>query len=94
VDCLVVPKGAKNKELAMKAINLFVSPELQADLPKYVPYGPINQKAYETGKIPPEMAKQLNTAPENYSRELVMNKAWWADNGQKLQERWDAFLQQ
>ncbi len=93
VDCLVVPKGAKNKELAMKAINLFVSPELQANLPQYVRYGPINQKAYETGKITPEMAKGLNTAPENFKQQLVLNKAWWVDNGQKMQERWDAFLQ-
>ena len=93
VDCLVVPKGAKNKELAMKAINLFVSPDLQANLPMILPYGPVNQKAFETGKITPEMTANSNTAPDNFKLELVMDKAWWAANNQKVQERWDAFLQ-
>ena len=68
VDCLVVPKGAKNKDLAMKAINLFVSPELQANMPQYVPYGPVNQKAFETGKITPEMTAKSNTAPQNFAK--------------------------
>ena len=60
-DCLVVAKGVKNKELAMKAIATAVSPEMLANLPKYIDYGPANMKAYETGKITPEMAKDLNT---------------------------------
>ncbi|MGF7159795.1 putative spermidine/putrescine transport system substrate-binding protein [Rhodoligotrophos appendicifer] len=93
VECLVVPKGAKNKELAMKVINSFISPELQAELPKYVSYGPMNQKAYDTGKISPETAAKANTSPENLSKQVVQNKAYWAENGQKSQEKWDAFLQ-
>lgn len=94
VDCLVVPKGAKHKDLAMKAINLFVSPDLQANMPQYVPYGPVNQKAFETGKVTSAMTENSNTAPKNFSLQLVLDKAWWAANGQKAQERWDAFQQQ
>jgi len=94
VDCLVVPKGAKNPELAMQAINLFVSPDLQANLPQYVAYGPVNQKAFETGKITPEMAAKSNSSPENMANQLVQDKAFWTDHGQKAQEMWDKFIQE
>ncbi|HVJ40544.1 MAG TPA: ABC transporter substrate-binding protein [Dongiaceae bacterium] len=93
VECLVVPKGSKHKELAMKVINDFVKPEFQADLPKYIPYGPANQKAYETGKITPEMMKRSVSSPENMALQVVMDKPWWAEHGQAAQERWDAFIQ-
>lgn len=94
VECLVVPKGAPNKEAAMRVINSFLDPQLQADLPKYVSYGPINQDAYKTGKITPEQVAKANTSPENLAKQLVQDKPWWAENGQATQERWDAFLQQ
>ena len=93
VECLVVPKGSKHKELAMKVINDFVKPDYQADLPKYIPYGPANQKAYDTGKITPEMIKGSVTAPDNLKLQVIMDKPWWAANGQAAQERWDAFIQ-
>lgn len=94
VECLVVPVGAKNKDLAMKAINAFLSPELQANLPQYVSYGPVNRKAYETGKITPDLIEGANTAPENLAKQVIQDKVYWAEHGQAAQERWDAFLQQ
>ena len=94
VECLVIPKGSPKKDLAMKVINAFVSPEFQANLPQYIPYGPMNQKAYESGKISAEMTKNSVTAPDNLKIQAVMDKAYWAENGQKAQEKWDAFLQQ
>jgi putative spermidine/putrescine transport system substrate-binding protein len=94
VECLVVPKGAKNPELAMKAIAHFVSPDLQANLPQYVNYGPVNQKAFETGKITPEQAASSNSSPENLKNQIIQDKAFWTDNGQKGQEMWDKFMQE
>jgi putative spermidine/putrescine transport system substrate-binding protein len=94
VECLVIPRGSKHKDLAMKVINAFVKPDFQANLPQYIPYGPANQKAYDTGKITPEMTKSSVTAPENMALQVILNKSWWAEHGQEAQERWDAFLQQ
>jgi putative spermidine/putrescine transport system substrate-binding protein len=92
VECLVIPKGSKKKDLAMKVINDFVRPDFQANLPQYSPYGPANQKAFETGKITPEMAKNSVTAPDNMALQVVLDKPWWAAHGQDVQERWDAFM--
>jgi putative spermidine/putrescine transport system substrate-binding protein len=93
IECLVVPKGAPHKDLAMKTINSFLDPQFQADLMNYVPYGPVNQEAYQTGKIPKEMMERANTAPDNYKKHVIQNKEYWAEAGQKSQERWDQFMQ-
>ena len=71
-----------------------VSPELQADIPKYINYGPINEKAFATGKITPEEAARINSSPANTARQTVISFDYWTDNLAKLTEKMDAFLQQ
>ncbi len=93
VECLVVPKGAPHKENAMKVVNWLVDPQYQANLPQYIPYGPMNQDAFKTGKITPEQAARIVTSEENLPKQLVINKEFWAAEGQKAQERWDKFMQ-
>lgn len=93
-DCLVVPKGAPNKELAMKAINEFLKPENQAALPKYISYGPVNQKAFETGLITDDQANNINSAPHNAAQQLVLNAAYYIPRIDKLQERFDEMIQE
>lgn len=93
-DCLVIPKGVKNKDLAMKALATAVSAEMLANLPQYIDYGPANLKAYDTGKISPELAKQLNTSPENAAKQAIVRGDWWGDNGAAARERWAAFINQ
>ncbi|WP_137388938.1 ABC transporter substrate-binding protein [Rhodoligotrophos defluvii] len=93
-DCLVIPKGVKNKDLAMKALATAVSAEMLANLPQYIDYGPANLKAYETGKITPEIAKTLNTAPENAAKQAVVRGDWWGKHGAEARERWAQFINQ
>jgi putative spermidine/putrescine transport system substrate-binding protein len=93
-DCLVIPKGVKNKDLAMKALATAVSAEILANLPHYIDYGPANTKAYETGKISPEVAKTLNTAPENAAKQAVVRGDWWGKHGAAARERWAQFMNQ
>jgi putative spermidine/putrescine transport system substrate-binding protein len=92
-DCLVIPKGAKNAELAQKVIALMVSPDLQADVPAYINYGPINEKAFATGKITPQQAELINSSPANSARQTVISFDYWTENLAKLTEKMDAFLQ-
>jgi putative spermidine/putrescine transport system substrate-binding protein len=92
MDCLVVAKGAPHKELATKVIGAITSPDIQANLPKYINYAPINQKAFENGRIPPDVAARLSTSPENIKRQIVLNIKWWADHSQEVQERFDKLM--
>jgi putative spermidine/putrescine transport system substrate-binding protein len=93
-DCMVIPKGSKNKDLAMKALAAFVSPDLQANLPLYIGNGPVNLKAFETGKIPADRQAAIVSAPENVKKQLLLDFDYWADHLVEAQERFDDFLQQ
>jgi putative spermidine/putrescine transport system substrate-binding protein len=93
-DCLAIPKGSKNVELAQKAIAMFVSPEQQAALPKYINYGPVNSKAFDLDILSSEQKAALNSSPENMKKQAVIDAQWWGENGADLQERWDSFTQQ
>jgi putative spermidine/putrescine transport system substrate-binding protein len=93
-DCLVVPKGAPNKELAMKAINEFLKAENQAELPKYISYGPVNQKAFDIGVITEDQANNINSAPHNAAQQLVLSSAFYLPRIDKLQERFDEMIQE
>ncbi|QPC42629.1 ABC transporter substrate-binding protein [Kaustia mangrovi] len=93
-DCLAIPKGAPNKELAQKAIAHFVSAKQQAMLPKYINYGPVNQKAFELDVLTEEEKKAINSSPENIKNQLVIDAEWWGENGAEILERWDAMIQQ
>jgi putative spermidine/putrescine transport system substrate-binding protein len=93
-DCMVIPKGAKNKDLAMKALALFVSPDLQANLPLYIGNGPVNLKAFETGKIPADRQAAIVSAPENVKKQLLLDFDFWADHLVEAEERFNDFLQQ
>jgi len=92
IQCLMVPKGAKNKANAMKVIAAMLTPDIQANLPQYVAYSPINTKAIDTGKISPELARTLNSSPENRAKQVVVDVMWWADHGQEVQERFDKLM--
>jgi len=93
-DCLVIPKGSKNVDLAQKAIALMLTPDLQANIPKYIDYGPTNSRAFDTGKITAEEALRINSSPVNAAKQTYMNFDYWRENLAKLTERMDAFLQQ
>ena len=71
-DCVLVPKGAPNRELAMKVINEMVSAESQARMAAAISYGPVNVTAFETGIVPAEQAAKNNSAPENLATQVIL----------------------
>ncbi|MCP5152215.1 MAG: ABC transporter substrate-binding protein [Ectothiorhodospiraceae bacterium] len=93
-DCLVVPKGAPNKDLAMKVINEFLKAENQAQLPKYISYGPVNAKAFDLGVLTAEEMARVNSSPQNAAKQLVLDGQWYVPRYDKLQERFDAMIQE
>lgn len=95
-DCTVVPRGAPNKELAMKVLSRLLAADLQAAIPQYINYGPINVKAFDDGKISPELAAKLPSSPENAKVQVLVNDEWWGDlgNAEKTQEAWNQLVQQ
>lgn len=92
LDCLAIPKGAPNKDLAMKVIARMVSPELAANIPQYINYGPTTSLAFETGKISEEAMKSSPSAPDNLKHQVITSAQYWATNMRDIQEEWSAWL--
>jgi putative spermidine/putrescine transport system substrate-binding protein len=92
-DCWMIPKGAPNKDLAMKAIAIMMRPEVQARIPQYINYAPANAAAFETGLISKEMAADLPNSPENIGKGFYLSVDWWVENSDEMVKRFDAFAQ-
>ena len=96
MDYWVIPKGAPDMEKSMKFIAFASDPARQADLSKYIAYGPPRKSAaanvgtYKDGTT--EMAPYLPTTPANAEKALVNDAAFWADHGTELTERFNAWL--
>lgn len=86
----VVPKGTKNKEAAMKAINFFTEPAQQIEFTKYMPYGPSNKNALASVD-----AKFKGSLPTDHlDTQVRMDADWWAANGAKVDLRFQEWLLQ
>ncbi|MBB1492422.1 MULTISPECIES: ABC transporter substrate-binding protein [unclassified Paracoccus (in: a-proteobacteria)] len=96
MDYWVVPRGAPDVEKSMQFIAFASDPARQADLSKYIAYGPPRKSAaasvgtYKDGTT--EMAPYLPTTPENAESALVNDAGFWADHGTELTERFNAWL--
>jgi putative spermidine/putrescine transport system substrate-binding protein len=93
-DCMVIPKGAKNKDAAMKALAMFLKPDIQANLPLYIANGPANVKEFEIGKIPADKVAGVTSSPENAKKQVLMDPGFWADHMVEAQEKFDNLIQQ
>jgi putative spermidine/putrescine transport system substrate-binding protein len=86
----VVPKGTKNKDAAMKAISFFTEPAQQIEFTKYMPYGPSNKNA--VGSVDSTFKGSLPT--DHLDTRVLMNADWWAENGAKIDLRFQEWLLQ
>ena len=80
----VIPKGAKNRELALKFIEFSLDAKRQAA--SVTGSGPTNSRATEF--LPPAKAKTLPTFPENFAKLYRPDAKWLAENQTELQAKW------
>jgi putative spermidine/putrescine transport system substrate-binding protein len=95
-DLFVVPKGAPNKEEAMKFIAFSTDTQRLADQASWISYGPARKSSgalvgkYSDGTT--DMATHMPTAAENLGNALVNNFEFWVDKDAELNERFNAWL--
>lgn len=89
-DSWVVPKGARNVRRSMEFIAFAMQPDRQAAYSHYIPYGPVNRKAFAL--IEPAVLAKLPSAPQNLPKGVFENFDWWAENGEKTVARFNAWL--
>jgi len=76
-DCHAIPKGAPNRDLAMKVLAEITKPQYQANFVKYITYGPTNRKAYDIGTIDESLSRRLPSHPDNVALQLPINLDWY-----------------
>ena len=86
VDWLGVPRGAKN---AMKLIAFMTRADLQAKFARETDIGPTNGDAL--AMLTPEEREGLPSYHYQKGEMALFDNAWWAENNDKMIERWDAW---
>ncbi len=87
-DILVIPKGSKNKDAAMKFLASASSAKGQADFSNLTAYAPVNLDSVE--RLDSALAPNLPTA---YAKDqITLDFAYWAKNGQAIATRWNEWL--
>jgi len=96
LDLWVIPKGAKNKDLALDFLKFSTATEQLAKQASYISYGPARKSSapfvgkFEGKDI--DMGPQMPTAPNNLANAVQNNFDFWADNADQLNERFNAWL--
>jgi putative spermidine/putrescine transport system substrate-binding protein len=86
----VVPKGTKNKKLAMEALAYFSSEKAQIEFTKYMPYGPTNKNA--VGKEDARYKADLPTS--HLDTRVVVDVTWWNKNQADVDSKFQEWLLQ
>ena len=83
-DAWFIPKGSKNKELAMLFIAWATFPEINWPLSQHIDYGPVNSKSLKF------LDKQLlERMPLTYADKMIKcDFDWWSTQYQDMLERW------
>jgi putative spermidine/putrescine transport system substrate-binding protein len=92
LDYLVVTKGSKNPEAAMKFLKFASGSEPTAKISEGIPYGPVRKSAIAF--VNPSVLPHLPTAPENSKNALVVDTDWWSDHADEMNERYAAWMAQ
>lgn len=91
-DCFAIPKGAPNKDQAMKFLAEVSKAEYQANLPFHITYGPTNKKAYEITTASQELIESLPSHPKNVPLMSPVSLAWYAEHRDEALEMYMELL--
>ncbi len=97
VDGWVIPVGNEDKlDLIYEFLNFATDTQRLADQAKYIAYAPARQSSVglvgnheDTGV---DMQPHMPTTPENFKNPIPKDPEWWADNGDEMAERFNAWL--
>lgn len=86
----VVPKGAPNKEMAMKFIEYISKAESQAAFSEQIPYGSTNSAA--TDLMSDELKQKIGQTDEQMANQIYISNEYWAEHLTEVEERFNAWL--
>ncbi len=91
-DWWAIPAGTPRLDEAYKFVSFASDPERMADQTNYISYGPANRDA--AANVNPDVLPNLPSAPQNLTTAFGPDPQFWADHGEELRERFNAWLAQ
>lgn len=88
-NTIFVPKGANVAE-AKKLIKFALQPKVSAEFSNLSAYGPARKSAVEFVKA--DVREALPNYPPNLKNALLRNESFWADQEQRINEKFTAWL--
>ncbi|MEZ5775504.1 MAG: ABC transporter substrate-binding protein [Hyphomicrobiaceae bacterium] len=89
-DWWAIVKGGPRVDTGYKFIAFASDAQRMADQTKYISYGPANKDAIP--HVEASILPDLPTADANMTTALIVDPKFWADNGDALRERFNAWL--
>ena len=89
-DWWAITKGTPKVEEAYRFVTFASQPAAMAEQTKYIAYGPANVDAIPN--VAAATLPNLPTAPDNLKTAFNVDPQFWADNGDQLKERFNAWL--
>ncbi|WP_166360257.1 ABC transporter substrate-binding protein [Pseudomonas akapageensis] len=89
MDAWAIPRGSKNSAEALKFINHTLAAEQQKSYAENIAYGPVNRQAI--GLLSAKRLEELPTGATNLQQQLHMSAGFWADHGEQLEQRFNAW---
>ncbi|GJM01658.1 MAG: ABC polyamine/opine transporter substrate-binding protein [Rhodomicrobium sp.] len=92
-----IPVKSGNQVEALEFVKFATAPEQLAQQSRWMPYGPMRKSSIDfVGNhelIDVHMSAYLPTTKAHFQRALKFNEGWWlSEDGQKLEERFKAWL--
>lgn len=89
-DWWIVPSNSHNADAAMRFLAEFGSGVGQEAIAEQFGYGPVAVGV--VGSLSEEMVAALPSAPDNLEKGVRFDPRWWAENQDRVQERWNTWL--
>ena len=89
MDAFAIPKGAKNTEEGLRFIQYVLQTEQQKNYAQQIAYGPVNRAAVPL--VDAARRANMPTDEANLAGQVAMNAAFWADHGEQLEQRFNAW---
>ncbi|MEE1866779.1 MULTISPECIES: ABC transporter substrate-binding protein [Pseudomonas] len=88
-DSWAIPRGASRQEKTREFIAFSLEPQQQKSFAEHIDYGAANLQAMDL--LDKARIAELPTAPENLAQQVAVDALFWADHGEHLEQRFNAW---